>query len=200
MVQVHPITSLKEGSDDIFTPSLPFMPTDILSNSTEKSFVVWGERGILVGHFPSMLQNIRQKRMDAQNLDQAPTDAEIECEIVADLELERSQSLTVVQAEYSAQYTNYLSVLFQEQNQDSSVTNTFKLFSLLLPNMPCELSFDLHDLIPNAHRYSSFNKDLKFVAFAQAAAESETLGTLDFFNVSFLTKCGDVYTLGPLLL
>ena len=43
------------------------------------------------------------------------------------------------------------------------------------------------------------NKDLEFVSFSQSST-SEELMTLDFFNVTFLTKNGDLYTLNPVLL
>lgn len=44
------------------------MPSRIVIDKNETYFAIWGERGILVGEFPTMLQNLRQKRDDVLDL------------------------------------------------------------------------------------------------------------------------------------
>lgn len=117
MVQVHPIVyerACEKGWGIEQSCDLQFQPTKMSLNQTESSFVLYGDRGILVGNFPSMLQNFRQKRTDSQNLELPPSDLEIDCEVVAFDELDKSETLSVVQAEFAVQNTNYLSVLFHE--------------------------------------------------------------------------------------
>ena len=66
--------------------------------------------------------------------------------------------------------------------------------------MPCELSFNLSELVPQPHLYGNFNKELEFVAFCQSgSSSSDELLTLDFFNVTLQTRNGDLYTLNPIL-
>lgn len=78
--------------------------------------------------------------------------------------------MKVVQAEFSVANTNYLNVLLRDE-ESSITTNYFKIFSLESEGMQCELSFNLSELIPSAHLYGDFNKDLDFKSFSQCAAE-----------------------------
>ena len=67
MVQVHPIVyerAAKNGWGFEQSHHLEFPPVKMSLNETESSFVIYGDRGIMVGNFPSMLQNFRQKRND----------------------------------------------------------------------------------------------------------------------------------------
>jgi len=64
---VHPVTyerSIQKGRGYGIevTPDLHFKPTHINMNQTETSFVLHGDKGILVGNFPAMLQIYRHKR------------------------------------------------------------------------------------------------------------------------------------------
>ena len=111
-----------------------------------------------------------------------------------------------MQVAFAVQNSNYLSVLFREDDpddnqQNSVLTNTFKIFSLCAEGMPCELSFELSQLVTDSHRYGNFNKDLEFVAFSQSSPQKDDeMQTLDYFNVTFLTRNGHLYTLCPVLL
>ena len=69
IVQVHQITieSIPESGYGIEnTPNLPFGPTQLHLNinPNESNFVVYGERGIIVGNFPVLLQNLQHRRSD----------------------------------------------------------------------------------------------------------------------------------------
>lgn len=69
--------------------------------------------------------------------------------------------------------------------------------------MPKELTFNLNEQVPQSHLYGAFNKNLEFVAFSQYESNSDEdsgVFSLDFFNVTFLTKNGDLYTLSPIIL
>jgi len=133
-------------------------------------------------------------------LEEPPSDFEIECEIVAFSEFSRSKTLTVAQAEFASQNTNYLSVLFHEFDVPETTNSLFKVFCLQSPGMPCETSFNLNDLVAEAHLYGKFNKELEFVSFAQSQGQCKEFMALDFFCVTFLMKNGDIFTLSPLLL
>ena len=89
------------------------------------------------------MQLIRQKREDSKLLERAPQDAEIECEVVAFDELENSQTLSVSQADFAVQNSNYLSVLLCDKEQQQVTTNSFKIFNLNQDGMPCEQTFEL---------------------------------------------------------
>jgi len=79
-------------------------------------------------------------------------------------ELEANETF-VVQAEFSVQNTNYLNVLLYSKEK----SHAFKAFSLEQEGMPCELNFNLDDLLPKAHAYGEFNRDLRFVSFTQSS-------------------------------
>lgn len=69
MVQVHPVTYERASTNGYgieATKELQFSPNKLSLNHSESSFVLYGERSIFVGNFPSMLQNIRQKRTDSE--------------------------------------------------------------------------------------------------------------------------------------
>ena len=66
--------------------------------------------------------------------------------------------------------------------------------------MAIELNFILDELMPQPHIYGNFNENLDFVSFSQGSIQSTELCTIDFFNVSFLTKNGHLYILSPVLL
>ena len=114
MVQVHALQTempVRNGYGFEDSPYFDFAVTRLAINELETSFLAYGKKGILVANFPSMLQNMSQKRDDRGNLEAAPQDLAIECEMVAADELEDTESLEVLQAEFSVLNTNYLSVL-----------------------------------------------------------------------------------------
>ncbi len=69
MVQVHPVTYERASTNGYgieATKELQFPPNKLSLNHSESSFVLYGDRSIFVGNFPSMLQNLSQKRTDSK--------------------------------------------------------------------------------------------------------------------------------------
>ena len=56
----------ESGYGIVKTPNLPFGPTNLHLNinPNESNFVAYGERGIIVGNFPVLLQNLQHRRSD----------------------------------------------------------------------------------------------------------------------------------------
>ena len=75
------------------------------------------------------------------------------------------ENTVVIQAEFNLQNTNYLSVLLHSKENGHS----FKVLSLDQQGMPCELNFQIDDLMPKAHAYGQFNHDLRIVGFTQSS-------------------------------
>ena len=110
-----------------------------------------------------------------------------------------SCELTVLQAEFSVQNTNYLSVLLRK-SEDSQQSHYFRVYNLGKAGMASELSFNLDEMVTGPHLYGNFNCDLEFVGFSQSASESGEICSLDFLNITFLTSNGHFFMLTPILL
>lgn len=54
--------SLDEDKSD-----LAFLPSKLAVNESESSFVIYGDKGVVVGNFPSLLQNFRHSRDDKED-------------------------------------------------------------------------------------------------------------------------------------
>ena len=103
MIKVHPVTcerATEKGYGIETTDELPFAPSKLALNSTENAFILYGERGIFVGNFASDLRNMDHQNQDQKDLERAPTDAALECCMVAADELEDDENKSVLQAEF----------------------------------------------------------------------------------------------------
>ena len=144
---------------------------------------------MLVGNFPRYVGRRHDRKSD-----QAP----IRCEKIDPFLFEEDETCTVTQAEFSFLNTIYVYALIRRQH-NQSISHTFKVYSLVSRGMEAVQQYNLHDLVER-NKYGRFNRGLEFVSFAQCAPLAQDLNTLDVLSIHFLTGCGDVYLLNPVIM
>ena len=60
--------------------------------------------------------------------------------------------------------------MLYRSTEDSLVNHQFRIYNLETVGMGSELTFNLGELVPSAHMYGDFNRNLQFVGFSQGAA------------------------------